>query len=471
MFLYTVFSNTSYPGIAWAATAAAFASMLTIAAVGYRPTSLVAIFGLMTMLSYPGAAFMNLLLEEPAVRWDLWQEADLAMWGSVVGSLAMAAGAWLTKLKLVNSRPSIPTKVIDVSTSRGFNVTLASVLIVVVAAKVGLGVYYHSSVSEYDFESKGYLNLLNYLALISYCGIFLQLRRYLTTKSRVDAILALVLALAPVIAFLPSGSRQSALGHVPLLLLAYMAWGRQAREKLVVLTAGTAVLLFLLVVIGIYRDIAGASTSNLTGQTEIIAEVAQHAGADDAEAGAALIIGRVSDFVATGRIISATPDLFPFRLFDGMEDWWQIAIPGFLRPRNGELNFVEGAVTTYMYGVSPGAWSSTPVMAVGDLFSRFGWIGVLFGMGLLGFALRKIDSRFITGKGIYGVLFFALFAGLTWQLYTASLLIVFVALTRDLLIVYLLSRGLGWIAFRFTKRPARNGTANIRREYLIKAPR
>ena len=456
MFLYAAFFETHFPEIAWTATAAAFASMIAIAAADYKPIALISIFSLATMLSYPVAAFANLLLDEPAVRWDLWPETDLAMWGSVVGSLAMAAGAWLSRSRPANVSQSGSMEVTNLNTSRGFNLSIASLLVIVVAAKVWLGLYYHSSVSdEFNFEKKGYLNLLNHLTLISYCGMFLQLRRYLTTKSRADAIVTLTLVLAPVIAYLPSGSRDAALGHVPLLLLAYMAWGRQPLHKFVVLAAGATFLVFLLVVVGIYRDIAGTGTSDLRGQAEIIGGVTQQTGTDSGEIAAAIIVGRISDFVATGRIVNATPEMHRFRSFEGVEDWWQVAIPGFLRPRNSQLDFVDGAATTLKYGVSAGTWSSTPVMIVGDLFSRFGWSGVVVGMGLIGIALQKIDSRFIMGRGIYGILFFTLFAGLTWRLYTASLLITVVALTRDLLIVYFISRGLGWIAFRFPGRAIR----------------
>lgn len=74
MMLYAAFSDTPYPAIAWAVAVAAIAVMITIASVRYEPSSLVSVFSLMTLLSYSGAAFANLLLEEPAVREDLWEE-------------------------------------------------------------------------------------------------------------------------------------------------------------------------------------------------------------------------------------------------------------------------------------------------------------------------------------------------------------------------------------------------------------
>lgn len=452
MMLYAAFSDTPYPAIAWAVAVAAIAVMITIASVRYEPSSLVSVFSLMTLLSYSGAAFANLLLEEPAVREDLWEEAHLAMWGCTVGALGMAVGAWLGGSGRVNG-PLLPEP--THATSWQLNVAIASILMFVVAAKVQLGVYYHSSVQDYGFESKGYLNVLNHLTVISYCGILLQLRRYIVTKSIVDGGLAAVLAVAPVIAFLPSGNRESAIGHLPLVLLAYMVWEQRVKLKVGVFISGFLFLIFVVALVGIYRDIAGAGVSDLRRQTEIIAEIAQSPAVDDARPGA-LVVGRLSDFVATGRIINTTPNVHPFRVFDGMSDWWQIAIPGFLRPDSDPLNFNEGAVLTYELGVSPGYWLSTPVMTVGDLYSRFGWVGVVFGMGLLGFILRKVEFTLIAGKEMYGVIVFALFVGLTWRIYTSSLLIIFVTLTRDLLLVYVLSRILGWIAARSANRVSRH---------------
>src|SRR3954463_613482 len=86
MVVYAATASTEFPEIAWASALAATTNMVAISVARYRPTSLVAIFSLMTMLSYSLAAFANLLLPEPAVTWDLWQEAEFAMWGSAVGS-------------------------------------------------------------------------------------------------------------------------------------------------------------------------------------------------------------------------------------------------------------------------------------------------------------------------------------------------------------------------------------------------
>ena len=454
MLLYGVLVTTPSPEIVWAATAAAAACMIGVAAARYQPMSLVSIFCLMTMLSYPLAAFANLLLDEPAIRHDLWDDTELAMWGSVVGSLAIAAGAQLSRVRL-DAAPRISKRATlsaIIYTSIAFNVALTSLLLVAVAAKVHLGVYYHSSVADYDFESTAYLNLLGYITLIAYCGMFLQLRRYFATRSALDATIALVLIALPVIAYLPSGSRESAAGHLPLFLLAYIAWEHRTRLKVAILVSGVTFLMLLIITVGLYRDLARIVGADLGQQTQIIAVTAREVTTGEAEAIAPQVIARISDYVATGRIISHTPDQRPFRMFSGMENWWQIGIPGFLRPKGNELYFSEGAVTTYEYGVSPGDWSSTPVMIVGDLFSRFGWPGVMAGMMLLGFLLRKIDTRFIAEPGIYGLIFFALFAGHTWRMYTASLLIVVVSLTRDLLLVYLLSRVVGWLAFKHAQR-------------------
>ena len=81
-----------------AAGAAAIACLFAVASVGYSSTSFISIVALTHLIFYPLAAWGNLLLLEPAVRWDLWVDTNLAMWGCTVGVLALALGARLANL-------------------------------------------------------------------------------------------------------------------------------------------------------------------------------------------------------------------------------------------------------------------------------------------------------------------------------------------------------------------------------------
>lgn len=451
MLLVAVFNLDGYRGaVAWSAVVAAAACVLVITATASPLASFVTIFSVMTLLTYPVAAILNLLLAQPVVRPDLWVQTDLAMWACAVGGLSMAVGVYVAGRRKQGESAlregGLPIAPV------WFNLGLFGLLPAVVWAKLNLGLYYHSAIQPYNFSAQHYLNSLEHLSWIAYAGIFLQVARFVQTDSRWDGLLAAGMTLIALMLFFPSGNRAQAMGFLPLLLIGYLSWEPSLKRKLWLVCAGSLAILVLFYGMAIYRspDLAGhtlpqkvlrsidASSSSLTDNTRIQFQV----------------VHRLSEYVATARIIATTPSEHSYRLFAGMTDWWQILVPGFMRPKGAELNFMEGAETTLRYGVSENRASSTPVMLLGDLFSRFGWSGIVAGMFLLGFVLKKMDKRVTQGLTVHKVLFFALFVRIVWQLHTHSVLLAFVNLTRELVVVYVISLLLSWGVSRFKPRPA-----------------
>ena len=83
-------------------------------------------------------------------------------------------------------------------------------------------------------------------------------------------------------------------------------------------------------------------------------------------------------------------------------------------------------------------------MIIGDLFSRWGWPGVLLGMAVIGFILRLVDVRILIRWDTFTVLFYLLFGRFVTTIVTTSVVNIFVMFTRDLLlmaiIAYVLAR-------------------------------
>ena len=86
--------------ILWSALAAATACIIALDAAGYKLTSFVSMTAIYHLIIYPLAAWGNLLLPEPATRWDLWIDTYLAMQGCAVGILAMALGVLLANYSM-----------------------------------------------------------------------------------------------------------------------------------------------------------------------------------------------------------------------------------------------------------------------------------------------------------------------------------------------------------------------------------
>jgi len=316
----------------------------------------------------------------------------------------------------------------------------------VVFIQFALGVYYHSSITEFDFANSMYLNLLDILLFISHAGIFLQTFRYCRTRSPRDGFWAIAFFVMQMVILMPSGSRARALGFTPLLFLAYLSWESSTRKKLMVVL-GTLVLVSALIFgIGHYRGVKNVSSLSFNERLDASVQSPLAFYGEGGEETKALgqVISRLSDYCATGRVIDYTPDWIPYRGDDQLDKLWQIFVPGFLDIIPDRINLQDGADLCNLYGISVYGGSSSPIMIIGDLFSRWGWPGVLLGMAVIGFILRQIDLRILYRWDTFTILFYVLFGRQIVTIVSTSLVNIFVLFARDLflmaLLAYLLTR-------------------------------
>lgn len=449
MLIHHIVVGTYQAQVAISAIFAAIATMLVFSAADYSTFSFTSLYPIMSFVSFPIAAYVNLLIDYPAVRQDLWLETPYAMWGYAVGLLYVFIG--VKAHNLVESKKITVLSNLNIITSSTFNCLLVLLIIFIAGYKYYLGLYFHSSITDYNFGNEGYLNLLEHLSWISYCGIFLQVYRYIQTKSRRDLFCAIGISLLPLIIYIPSGSREQAFGYIPLLLLFYFNFEKNARLQLISIIVGIVVLVPLVIIVGVYRDMKGLSEAS-AAEKYIALQVAANEAHSESIDPKSILIGRISDYVAAGRLIAQTPSEFPYSGFEGVSEWYQIFLPGFLRPSDSKLDLNDGATKALRYGVSNNTDSSNPIMTVGDLFSRFGWSGIIVGMFIIGYLLAHIDSLLRSQNILFFIIFSVLFARVIWRLYTVSLLSLVVYFTREILIVYVIASILTKIATKYTER-------------------
>lgn len=450
--------------VAIASATAAAAGCLVIKSAQYRMFSFVTISTLMFMVFYPIAAFLNLMIPSPAVVPRLWPHTDESMWACAYGMLSMALGSSLSRrFDFVSFKfllRKTPIGVYPKISGRIFNVCLSSIFFLVVIIKIQLGLYYHITIAPYNFSASKYLNLLENLTWIGLCGIFLQFYRYIQTRNLTDLAISAFLFFAAIIAFLPSGSRMQSIGIIPPLFICYYIWEKSFKKKLFLIVTATATLVILTGVIGIYRNNAKVERVSLYSKFEGLLSIAKsEVGFENSvnepeidrtgtgqNASINVMIHRISDFVATGKIMSVVPEKFPYRGFEDLETWWQIYLPGFLRPTENVIDFNEGTKMTLKYNVSDGPWTSTPIMIISDLYSRFGWLGIVIGMFVIGFIYAKLDTLLERGNQLHKMIFFFLFLRFCWQLYVSSLLVTFTSVFREALIIYVVAFFIACIA-------------------------
>ena len=153
------------------------------------------------------------------------------------------------------------------------------------------------------------------------------------------------------------------------------------------------------------------------------------------------VVSRFSDYTAVGRIIADTPDQIPYRGSEQLDKLWQIFVPGFLQLIPERINLNDGADLCDLYGITKSRFmtGTSPAMIIGDLFSRWGWGGVVLGMAVIGFILRQIDLRMLSRWDTFTVLFFVLFGRYVMTIVSSSLVNIVVVLSRELLTMVLVA--------------------------------
>jgi hypothetical protein len=440
------FIKEGHYSILVSAMAAVVACLLALASVGYSLTSFISIVALTHLLFYPLAAWGNLLLPFPAVRWDLWVDTDLAMWGCTAGVLALALGAFLSGRLTRPTRTSSSGSRTFPLPSFKFNLVLALLIVPVFLALLFLGVYFHGSITDYSEGSTIYMNLLTLATFISHSGIFLQTYRYTQTRSLRDGYWAIAFCVFHIVIFMPSGSRVGALQFTPLLFLAYLSWESRTSKKLMVIL-GTLILLPALIYgIGKYRSEKNVDLMSLSEKFDasLHSPLAFYKGEGETDA-LFTVIRRFSDYGSAGRIIKDTPNRIPYRGAEELDKLWQIFVPGFLQILQERINLDDGAVISDLYGVTNSSLlrsGSAPAMIIGDLFSRWGWGGIVLGMAVIGFILRQIDLRMLGRWDTFTVIFYLLFGRHVVSLVSATLVNVVVLFSRELFVMALVAYAL-----------------------------
>jgi len=428
---------------------------VAIAAVKHDPLSLVSIIALVHALFYPIPVFLNLLLEHH-VLYDptLWPPTPLAMKACAVGMSGFGVGAFAKEF-LFRPGPSIQKsaddEILDIPVWK--TLFLCSLIIPLAIFRLREGFYYHILAAGDGVVSMD--NALayawtGYVEYVVYAAIFLQWRKFFLTQSRRDLAMALVCAILPVVVMLPSGSRDAALvGPVVAVTVATLGYGRLTQFRTLAVLLGTLLLaLYLMSAVAAYRGrIAyGVRDASISQRLQFMRE---EIGASSNEKRSfkdylGVWAERFADYIAVGRIVDEFPKRYPFRGFEDARYWIIYLLPSPFRPPTPDFDARDGAVLCKQIGFDNiGGGGSQPAMILGDLFSRFGWAGVFWGMFFGGGLLRALD-HWIHRDGLFETCLLALLLPTVRHLPCDTVFGWLLFFTRALAVILCLAWGMVW---------------------------
>ena len=307
---------------------------------------------------------------------------------------------------------------------------LAIFYLIALFVRLYLDVYYHVSINpDYNTSVNNYQSLINRLHWLGLLPIFLFQFKFFKTGKVWYLVISVIMLVAAVGIYLPSGSRTTALLFVPVFMI--FAISRMKSHKISFIIIGALVISILLVFAGKLRV-----TDN---------DFSESGFSDDVR----ILVHRLSDSLVTGRIIEKVPSEFDFRGGIGMEALLVTPFPRVLRTvLDVEEDFLDGVRYIWHIGLS-GPWTSVPVTLLGDFYSRFGWYGIWIFSLFLGLWLKLLEIIISRKCELFRVVFISLYSAYLSQIYIVDLQVLFVSITREFLIAYLLAT----ILTKFLKQP------------------
>jgi hypothetical protein len=441
---YTLMDYDS-PVVAWLSCAVAVSLMLPIAANSYSLVSLVTAVCVYTMFHFSFGPVLNLMLDKPMIRPDLWITTNLAQAACIVGGVTMAVGIWSTRVFFPRLRLPVYGDTVRLVAPPASGM-LILLYVPVLAFLMLTGSYDWRFASQADLvEGMGkfgpYMNQLTNVAFLADAGIYLQLFRYVHTRRKVDLQLLIIFACVPVILFAPTGDRGRALAHLPMLVLVYASLEPKRRRSLRSIAVVAAVVVFLTAGVADYRSNRSRRAPDFAGQWEQIITYRAPEGeftlGDRRLSPLEHVAERLNDYVTCGRILAWTPGIIPFRGAERISDLLYMWVPKILLPDRRNLG--QGAALSTKYGVTGRVGASSPSTLPGDLFSRWGWPGIGLGMFFFGAALALGDRFFLRIWSTRLMIFFAMFIRRAMVLSSSDLIGAVIVLGREMLIAALVA--------------------------------
>jgi hypothetical protein len=408
--VYAVLGNPNSPEFVWWAFIAAVSCGFPLISAGYNPLSFVSIWAFLHAIYYPVAVLLNLMASHPGVyERYLWENTHLAMAAVSVGMTGFALGSSLVHAKdfvpkASNKNGCFESKILEVSPNK-----LAFLVFLIIPLAIfqwSTGTYYQyfaSGPEGFSFKSAMTFGYIGYIEYVICAAVFLQFRRYFISRSRRDLIYSAIFFLLPILVYLLSGSRDRTFRvSIYAFILSIAGFQKRFPKKIIYIGISVLSVLFIMIAINTYRGTIyykfGSPELSIKERISLLVEAIDNTKLELQENFDHSLRRwgrRFADYVVVGRIVSIFPSMFKYRYLEGMKYWPIYLLPNPIRPEVADFNPQDSAVLSESV-MGSSRIGSSPSMIIGDLYSRFSWPGIFFGMALIGFLFRCLDKHLVS---------------------------------------------------------------------------
>ena len=303
--------------------------------------------------------------------------------------------------------------------------------------RIKLNLYYHVSINpDYNTSVNMYQSVINRLHWLGLLPVFLMQYKYFRTGKKMYSFISIFLAILMISLYIPSGSRTTAFLFLPIFMIYTLT--EMKKNKLLFIVVGAISLSVLVIFSGKLR---------VTDQDFSDSSVEDDVG---------VLVHRLSDSLVTGKIMKKVPSEYNYRNFNNMDVLLYTPFPSFVRSMLGvEANFLDGVQYIWDIELSP-PWSSVPITLLGDFYSRFSWYGITIFSIILSLVLKFLDNIISKRSKVFNLVFLTLYSTYVSQIYIVDLQVLFVSITREFIIAYILSSFI--VLFISKKRLSRDGS-------------
>jgi hypothetical protein len=395
----------------------------------FQLTNFVNLFVLGYFAQFPIAALLDQTFEDPTIA--IYQEEFYSI--PVALNLLSFSLFFLFAGNVIASKIYRKSKQINISLENEisekfsdlFLFALINCILIYYFLGIYLGTYYHVAAGDVNYNNLVQYGFLGYFYYFANIGLILAFIKFRNKKRYFFLLMSLMNYIIFMLPFF----------ILAIFFIDYLSLLKNFKSLFVVFVLGIC-FLFLVPTLEFIRSVDSAKNAGFISLVKSLNKENLKVGNDGLKVYKALLAHRLSDFGVIGEIERYNAQNGYYGFDDLLYSPVHI-IPTILKPEV-PLNYTYDAQMTEQIGYRSASPGSKPILMLGDFYFRGGVIAVAIGFFIIGLILSIISKIINPLNSIFGLVIFIFMADVSTSLHAMTILKLFILLTKQLFIFWLL---------------------------------